>query len=438
MNILIIGQCTLHWGRMEYGNVGNYYIIEPFIRELHHVFPDANIKTTFQMTDGFCKRERITRLPMELYYSWTDADLPLAQEEIKIAETFKQCGKLKKTTPYIEVVLDSDLILDFSGDIWGDNANLIGKNRFVVGLLKDRVAQLLGKPTAMLTGSPGPFKDQSSTGLAKTVFSNFDLVTNRESISKNLLKGAGFNISKTHSLTCPAFLFEPEKNAAMQCIYKAEKLNGTDRPKVGFILCGWNMLEGPYNKHPREDQEYKIFAEAVEYLELETRADIFLLSHSNGFDLPPNFKMIHGRDFQDAKRLYEILIKRGKLKNLHLIEGIYQPAQIKAIIGQFDMLVSGRVHAAVAGLSQFVPTVIIDYGHEPKAHKLQGFADVAGVGDYVANPNIRDDIKTKIRRCWTERQKISEDLEQHIPVVQSLAKKNFELLPDIIPPHNAQ
>ena len=49
MRILLIGQCTLHWGRMEFGNLGNYYIMEPFVRNLHRVFPDAEICTTFQM-----------------------------------------------------------------------------------------------------------------------------------------------------------------------------------------------------------------------------------------------------------------------------------------------------------------------------------------------------------------------------------------------------
>ena len=32
--ILVIGQCTLHWGRMEFGNIGNFYIIDPFFKEL--------------------------------------------------------------------------------------------------------------------------------------------------------------------------------------------------------------------------------------------------------------------------------------------------------------------------------------------------------------------------------------------------------------------
>ena len=51
MNILVTGQCSLHWGRMEFGNIGNYYIIEPFMRELHKAFPDSIIKTTMQMSE---------------------------------------------------------------------------------------------------------------------------------------------------------------------------------------------------------------------------------------------------------------------------------------------------------------------------------------------------------------------------------------------------
>ena len=53
MRLLLIGQCSLHWGRMENGNIGNYYIVEPLIRELHRVFPDAEIVTTMQMTERF-------------------------------------------------------------------------------------------------------------------------------------------------------------------------------------------------------------------------------------------------------------------------------------------------------------------------------------------------------------------------------------------------
>src|SRR5699024_4687372 len=114
MNILLIGQCTLHWGRMEFGNIGNYYIIEPFIRELHRVYPDANIRTTFQMSDGFCKRENVTVIPMDYYYNWAEDDLDTALTELASAEIFNKSGYLPKKTPYIEEVLEANLVIDFS------------------------------------------------------------------------------------------------------------------------------------------------------------------------------------------------------------------------------------------------------------------------------------------------------------------------------------
>src|SRR5690606_2264430 len=130
--ILIIGQCTLHWGRMEFGNIGNFYIIEPFVRELYENFPDAHIKTTFQMSKRFCEDEKVEVLPIELYYGWRENELFEARREIEISCHYRNHGKLEEVTPYIEAVMWADLVIDFSGDIWGDNANFLGANRFEV------------------------------------------------------------------------------------------------------------------------------------------------------------------------------------------------------------------------------------------------------------------------------------------------------------------
>lgn len=428
MKILLIGQCTLHWGRMEFGNIGNFYIIEPLIRELHSAFPDAEINTTFQMSEFFCDKERVNVLPMNLYYSWSDKDLETALTELASAQLFHTTGHLPRHTPFIEAVLDNDLIIDFSGDIWGGNADFLGKDRFLVGLIKDRVAQLLGKKTAMIAGSPGPFNNEQTTAFAKEVFKNFDLVTNRESISKDVLAGYDFDIDGVHSLACPAFLFEPAKGAVTDALIHKELGENRDKPIVGFILCGWNFLEGPFDKWPRDDKDYILFAEAVEHLE-KLGVRVCLMSHSNGF-VPGKkpFELIHGRDYPVTKQLEAILIQRGIAQNFFVLNGVYDAWTTKAIIGHFDMLVSGRIHAAVAGLSQYVPTVIIDYGHEPKAHKLKGFADVAGMLDYVADPALSNDLITKIDKCWRNRKEINSFLKEKIPTVKATAKKNFILL----------
>lgn len=432
MRILVIGQCTLHIGRMEFGNIGNYYIIEPFVRELLATFPGAEIRTTLQMSDEFCVKEHITRLPMSLYYGWSEADLPNAMLELSIAELFSETGKVSSITPYIEEVMNADLVIDFSGDIWGDNANFLGANRFLIGLYKDRIAQLLGKKVVMLAGSPGPFGDETTKAFAKEVFENFDLVTNREPSSRSLMEKEGFNTTRLADLACPAFLFEPAPTSEIEGLLQSGGLLQDDKPLVGFVLCGWNFTTGPFDKWPREDNDYQEFAEAIEFLIGELGTRVCLVSHANGFTVPaPPFQLTHGRDYPVIKQLQSVLAGRGVTDDVFSLDGIYKTWETKTIIGSFDMLVSGRVHAAVAGLSQSVPTVVIDYGHEPKAHKLRGFAKVAGMQNYVADPANGGELKERIEACWKNRYELREQLDAEIPLVKALARENFTLLKDL-------
>lgn len=432
MKILIIGQCTLHWGRMEFGNIGNYYIMEPMVRELHRVFgPDLKINTTFQMSDDFCRREKVNVLPMDYYYGWLPTDLSQALEEFAIATVFSKTGSLIKETPFINAVLESDLVIDFSGDIWGDNADFLGDDRFMVGLLKDRTAQLLNKKTVMLAGSPGPFHNRKNLNFAREVFRNFDLVTNREAISVELLEKDGFYINHVKSLACPAFLFEPTDGEKKEDLLKNEGLLERKRPIVGFILCGWNFIEGPFDKWPRKDDEYEIFAQAVESFVNTYDVDVCLMSHSNGFPIPPKeFELLHGRDYPIIKQLQQVIYNRDLVDKdkVFALDGIYSAWDTKAIIGSFDMLVSGRIHAAVAGLSQHVPTVIIDYGHEPKAHKLRGFAKEAGMLEYVADPENPEELAKLMRSCWKNRKDLRNELIENILRAKNRAKQNFECL----------
>lgn len=429
MNILIIGQCTLHWGRMEFGNIGNYYIIEPLVRELYRVFPASRIRTTFQMSQRFCEQENVEILPMELYYGFTENDLSEAEKEYQLASNYADTGELTGTTPYIKAVLESDIVLDFSGDIWGDNADFLGNNRFLVGLYKDRVAQLLGKKTAMIAGSPGPFSHNKNLEFAKEVFKNFDIVTNREAISRGILEKYGFDLSNLYDLSCPAFLFEPKKGFDAESVHPLFNKE-RDYLIMGVVICGWNFLKGPFDNWPRHDEEYNFIVDPlINFLNTHKDVKLCLLSHSNGF-IPGKepFELIHGRDYPIMKQLEKILNEKGYGERIACLDGVYDAWTTKAIIGNFDMLISGRVHAAVAGLSQYIPTVIIDYGHEPKAHKLKGFANEAGMLQMVADPESEADLIKKLNYCYDNRLSIKEELKENLPLVRQKAKKNFDLL----------
>ncbi|MEO2280283.1 polysaccharide pyruvyl transferase family protein [Pseudoalteromonas pernae] len=431
MNILVIGQCSLHWGRMEFGNIGNYYIMEPFFRGLHKAFPGASIKTTMQMSERFQKDENVQSVSLDAYYNWRNDELSLAKEEYEQAKRYLQTGQLEKSTPYLELVIESDLVIDFSGDIWGDNADFLGPDRFEVGLYKDLIAQELGKKVIMLAGSPGPFSNIETLELAKTVYSQFDLVTNREEISTELLESWGFDTSKTYSLACPAFLFEPQNDEQMKSLLVSEGLsNKSDREKpiVGFIVCGWNFSQGPFDLWPRESADYLIFAKTVEYLTETLGARVCLMSHSNGFDIPPApFKLKHGRDYPIAKQLEAILIERDISKDFFVLDGIYDAWQSKSIIASFDMLVTGRVHAAVSGFSQYIPTVVFDYGHAPKAHKLRGFSRVAAAENYLVDPSNLQNVINTVDSCFKDRDSYSFNLKKQMTHVREQVAQHFEL-----------
>lgn len=434
MRILLTGLVSVHMGRIEFGNIGNYYIVETTIRELHRVFPDAEIVTTFQMTEGFAKREKVTVLPLDIYYTWAEKDLIIAYQEYFIASIFNETKCLVETTPFIEEVNQCDLVCDFSGEMWGDHAEPVGKDRFLVNLLKMRVAQLLGKPTVLLAGSQGPFDITSQIKpFAKLVFKNYTLVANREAASGELLRLNGFDISNLKSYTDPAFLFEPATQEQVEAILKRENIVSPHKKTVGLILCGFNMLEGPYDKEPRRDEEFSQFADLVEYLVNALGVRVCLMSHSNGFEKSPAIKLINGRDYPYAKRLYDIVAKSGHvdMDNVICAQGPFSPKETKAIIKNFDMFISGRIHAFVAAASQCVPTVIITRGHGGKSHRNIGFARSVGLEEFISDPASSLDMIEKAKQCWENRMGIRKTLERKIPYVQETAHELFNSLSGI-------
>ncbi len=432
MKILVTGLCTLHWGRLQYGNVGNYYIIEPLFRELHRVFPEGEIATTFQMTEEFILKEKITVLPMEWYYAWREDEIELAKSEY---EAVKNKDIIK--TPFAEYVKNCDLVINVSGDMWGDNAEHVGRGRFLVDLYKMGTAQLLGKKTVLFGGTPGPFNEEESKEFAKEIFKQFALVVNREPVSNKNLKDWGFFVDKVKDFACPAFLYEPELDEENKRL--AKDIISTirdEKPLIGFTIGGFNMPIGPYDMWPRDEWQYNVFAEIVENMINVLDAKVVFISHTNGFILPPNFELINGRDFLILNQLYEIILKRGKLKdanNLVIIDKPYLPEMVKTIIGSFDMMVTGRVHASVAAISQNIPTVFLTYEQSfIPSTKMYGFASLCEVGEYVCEPTNAEEMIRLVDDCYKKREEIRTRLNNRIPEVKQYARNAFDAMRELV------
>lgn len=432
-SILVTGLCTLHWGRLQYGNIGNYYIVEPLFRQLHEHFPDYRIVTTFQMDEEFIRNENIEVIPMELYYSWREEDVTDAYQDVEIAEKKMQQMECE-LTPWVEILLDCEYVINVSGDMWGDNAEHVGHKRFLVDCLKMKTAQLLQKKTILYAVTPGPFSDKEENKLAKEVFDRFDLVVIREKVSKDNLIKWGFSIDHVVWAPCPSFLFEANQDYQSKWIESIKNSHKQNRRVVGITFGGFNMPRGPYDMWPREDEQYQVYVELAEYIVNTLEADIMIFSHTNGFELPPHFKLKNGRDYMILEQFYNILLNKNSRykEHIQLIDEPLLPCDIKKVIGSLDMLITGRVHASVAATSQCIPTVYVEYDRRViYSDKMTGFSAQLGMEEYVCEPQDGDGLKEKVAKCFRQLDEVKESLEHVIGTIKKDADAAFDLIKEI-------
>lgn len=429
-HIFLMGLTSTSLGGMEYHNLGNYIIMEPFIEELHREFSQAEIATSIQMSDSFCHKYHVLSIRNKRFWTYgyytasrTAIDIlkVLCWKVLKVAHVdFK---KLLRSSALLSELDKADFVIDFSGDIYGDNApyrNFIESNARLI------FAMILNKTTAMLIGSPGPFTKTWRLLLAKAVMSKLDLITNRESVSTDFLEFIGIRGAHVVSAACPSVLFKKDESQHARAVLAYETLTPKVRPTVGLVVCGWNMLEGPHNKWPRRNDEYEPFIRLIDHLIDNLGLRVCVMSHQNSTD--GKFNLTRGSDHRLIEQLMSNADRRHGEDKLFTLKSLYTASMSKTIIGQFDMLMSGRIHGAVQGMSQAIPTAIIDYGHEPKAHKLRGFAKLYDVEDYVCDPTNADQMIIVASRLWENREAVRQKLQMKIPQVADLAMKNFSML----------
>lgn len=403
---------------MEFGNIGNNYVSHGFFQMLRRSLPQSKIISTLQFSNEFKHRYQIETTPLDVFLD----DLSNAEREnAEARRRSRRATNLPKdnngfTSEYLELLDEVELVLDLSGDIWGDNALFLGSSRFRVALLKLQTAQILGKKTALVASSPGPFMTlgEGDLSLAKSVYASFDLVLNREAQSIAVAEQAGFDVTRTVSLACPSVLFNWSDHLESRRDSREVK-----ELKIGISICGWNFPNGPFDKEPRDSREFQPFVKIIELVLSNTEASIILFSHSNGFSKAGSqTNHMHGRDFVLAERLYAELISSGLAERVQLSRTFRSAQETHTFIGELDVLIAGRAHAAIAALTQGVPTIVLDYGHGPTAHKTRGFLGLYGQEEFLVGAVHSEKFEQTLKQVWAKRIELSELLRnEHVSVV---------------------
>lgn len=417
--ILVTGMTSLRKGAMESDNLGNFIIIEPFFRSLREHFDASEIETTLQLSTSFLDKHSISCLSDPTFFEYNSRNSLRVIIELLLAMLWRCCKavgfdarKIFNKSPRLLSILDNDIVIDFSGDMYGDNA--LNWHHYFLGVVTPVICKILRKKNVFfVASSPGPFKSILRLVLAKFSLKLFDIVSVRDPVSLDILNGIGLVGEKYCCHPCFSYGFRPDNSLSMEDILvENDQLRTSEKKIVGFILCNLNMEELPSNKWPRGDHEYEKFVEVLVHLVKHKKVRVCLFSHRNKTDSKGN--LISGSDHSLIMRLHELLPNEIK-DEVFTLKGEYDANSMNTLIGSFEMLFSGRIHGAVQGIMQYVPTVIFDYGQEPRAHKLKGFSQLCGLQEYICDPGSIDDMKEKIDSAWEERQNISQGLRKRIP-----------------------
>jgi colanic acid/amylovoran biosynthesis protein len=421
LKVFVTGLTSTALGGMESHNLGNYVIAEPLFRLLRKHLPGTCLRTSIQMSDAFCASFGLFALRDRRFWTYGLGTILLTSKDLALACLWRvtRLNALLKGGRLLREIAEANLIVDFSGDVYGDNA---GRFAFVEANLRLLIALLLGRPVAMIAGSPGPFTTLGRMLAAKAILPRLALISTREPLSTAMLAYIGVRGSRVLSAACPSVFFEKAPVERIERKKDASLLADRRRPTLGMILCGWNMPRGPFSRWPREDCEFDPFLGLVRALLERTGYRVCLMSHQNATD--KTGQTCRGNDHRIIDRLLELL--GGPVEGrLVALADTYDAAESKAIIGSFDVLVSGRIHGAVQGLSQALPTAIIDYGHEPRAHKLRGFARLYGVDEFVCDPARPEEMIEVVTRLIREKDRVRAHLEERLPEVRRLAELQF-------------
>ena len=415
--VLVTGQTSLHWGRMEFGNIGNSYVAEGFFALLRRWLPHAQIATTLEFSAGFLERYSLEPIPREVFDSGPQVGLREAERDLVAAEAAGLTGKMPASSRFLREIQRADLVLDFSGDLWGDNANEIHDERFKVGLLRILCAQILGKKTALVASSPGPFSGSAPSSLVERVLRGYSLILNREPKSSQILATAVGSLDNVYERACPSISYVDGVGREIR-----GSARETGQPTIGVTLCGWNIPDSSWESRSLSEKNLDLISGLLRRISVETTARVVLFSHSNGFAMEGSKRLdIPGRDYGLLLQIHDYMKSIDEAFPIDLEKSVRNPRETIDLISSFDLLVSGRAHGCVAGLTLGVPTVMIDYANGPVAHKTEGFMELFGQSHRIISLLEPEKASFVISETWMERIRTSQLLSSHLD-------KNLQLI----------
>ena len=265
-------------------------------------------------------------------------------------------GKLRKTLTRFLPGLDQEAeiaanelrsaacVVASGGDVF---CSEYGHRSLLSHLQPLKIAQAAGVPFVIHAQSIGPFTNDLDRLAFTEVARHAAAVTVRETASfRYLTEALELPATHCHLVADPAFLLalpDPAEGDALFAHHRAVE----DRPTIALstssAICHW--MESDADRH------VEAWLEVIHWLRDTLDANLILIPHVQELSAKNDDRVL-------ATKLQSRL---GYDPRVRLAGGDFGASEFKAIISRCDFVVAERMHAAIAGLSTGVPTLVIGY-----------------------------------------------------------------------------
>jgi colanic acid/amylovoran biosynthesis protein len=312
----------------------------------------------------------------------------------------------------------TSVVIASGGDVFGSDYGIPFLKRQLQPL---EYALDAGVPIVFLAQSIGPFKSDEEAQMWLNVARRSKLITIRENLSyKYVTKDLGLSTELVKHTADPAFLLPPAPPEIVDNLFQLYGIT-KDSPVVALGIsqgiCRYTRAD--YDKH------LKVWCQIINMILNELAGQVLLVPHVHDYRVQNDDPIL-------ASQLLRLFNFDPRI---HLAGAEHSASEFKGLISRCDLVVSERMHAAMAGLSSGVCTLPIGYSIKAEGimTDLLG-AEAVHNGLLLSIQQFLDaDIAcTTIRNIWNRRQEVADQLNAILPQIKKKTATNFDLISQIL------
>ncbi len=262
------------------------------------------------------------------------------------------------------------------------------------------IAKLHRKKIMLYGNGIGPIKKWYNRPLVKWTLNGVDVITLREHLSKELLKGLRVNRPIVEITADPVFNLELDDTIDNSDIYEVERIP-EDKPIIGLLFRSWSHEDSYTRKMAKVcDQIIETYDYNIVFIPMKHPADLIV-------------------SFEIVKKMHH---------KAYVIEHRYNEKKLISFLGGLDMLLSMRLHGLIYGALKQVP--VIGFNYDPKVEYYAKELDIPFVED-MRHIHV-DKIMEMIRDLEENRESIIAKMKVRVDELKSEARRNRDYLNDLL------